>query len=164
MRFHAVAIALVGFAAAQDTQLPTCAQGCVNQYTTGGAIANCSQVDVKCICSNSGFLDGIACCLAGVCSTTDQENAVKFAKNICTGADVAVPDQVVCKTASLSSTATATHASAAATGASASATNTANAAHTTNTPTHTPTNTPNAAPTMGPVALLGGLIAALVAL
>ncbi|WQF85018.1 Putative extracellular membrane protein, CFEM [Colletotrichum destructivum] len=148
MKF-AVIIALAGFAVAQ-TDLPTCAQGCVNQYTTGNAIAGCSNLDIKCICSNAGFLDGIACCLASACPAAEQENAVKFAKNICTGAGVTVPDQVVCKSGNASSSgspATATQTGAAQTGTPASA-----------------TNTPNAAATMGPVALLGGLVAALVVL
>ncbi|WYZ42884.1 hypothetical protein EsH8_VI_000583 [Colletotrichum jinshuiense] len=138
MKFSAVLIALAGLAVAQDTALPTCAQGCVNQYITGSAIAGCGQLDIKCICTNSGFLDGIACCLAGACNQVDQDAAVKYAKDICTTASVAVPDQVVCKSS---------NASASATGATASA-----------------TNTPNAAPTMAPVALLGGLVAVLAAL
>ncbi|KAK1688303.1 hypothetical protein BDP55DRAFT_726675 [Colletotrichum godetiae] len=158
MRFSAVIIALAGFAAAQDG-LPTCAQGCVNQYTTGSGIAGCSQIDVKCICSNSGFLDGIACCLAGACPEADQATAVKYAKNICTGAGVTVPDQVVCKSASSTPSATASQTSAAASGATASGATASGA-----TASASATNTPNAAPTMGPVALLGGLIAALVAL
>ncbi|TIC93879.1 GPI-anchored CFEM domain protein [Colletotrichum higginsianum] len=148
MKF-AIIIALAGLAVAQ-TDLPTCAQGCVNQYTTGNAIAGCSNLDIKCICSNAGFLDGIACCLASACPAAEQENAVKFAKNICTGAGVTVPDQVVCKSGNASSSgspATATQTGTAQTGTPASA-----------------TNTPNAAATMGPVALLGGLVAALVVL
>ncbi|GJC86960.1 GPI-anchored CFEM domain protein ARB_01017 [Colletotrichum liriopes] len=149
MKFSVVAIALAGLAVAQ-TDLPTCAQGCVNQYTTGNAIAGCSNLDIKCICSNAGFLDGIACCLASACPPADQESAVKFAKNICTGAGVAVPDQVVCKNANASSSGSQTtpaQTGAAQTGTPASA-----------------TNTPNAAATMGPVALLGGLVAAMFAL
>ncbi|KAK1449788.1 hypothetical protein CMEL01_07124 [Colletotrichum melonis] len=149
MRSSVVVVALAGFAAAQQNALPTCAQGCVNQYTTGSGIAGCSQIDVKCICSNSGFLDGIACCLAGACPQADQDTAVKYAKDICTGAGVTVPDQVVCKSANSTSSATASQTTASATGATASA---------------SATSTPNAAPTMGPVAFLGGLIAALVAL
>ncbi|GKT40047.1 GPI-anchored CFEM domain protein ARB_01017 [Colletotrichum spaethianum] len=148
MKFSAVAIALAGLAVAQ-TDLPACAQDCTNQYTSGNAIAGCSNLDIKCICSNSGFLDGIACCLTKACPPADQETAVKFAKNICTGAGVAVPDQVVCKSANASASASGsqTTPSATQTGTAASA-----------------TNTSNAAATMGPVALLGGLVAALFAL
>ncbi|KAJ0135912.1 GPI-anchored CFEM domain protein [Colletotrichum tanaceti] len=127
-------------------------QGCVNQYTSGNAIAGCSNLDIKCICSNAGFLDGIACCLASACPASEQENAVRFAKNICTGAGVAVPDQVVCNSGNASSSA----------GSSATATQTTSTAQT-GTPASV-TNTPNAAATMGPAALLGGLVAALVAL
>ncbi|OLN95940.1 GPI-anchored CFEM domain protein [Colletotrichum chlorophyti] len=146
MKFSALAIALAGLAAAQDTQLPSCAQGCVNQYTTGSGIAGCSQVDIKCICSNAGFLDGIACCLAGACPKSDQDKAVQFAKNICTGAGVAVPDQVVCKGTNTTASASGAQSTPAQTGVPAAS------------------NTPNAAPTMGPLALLGGLFAALAAL
>ncbi|CCF46180.1 hypothetical protein CH063_15012 [Colletotrichum higginsianum] len=151
MKF-AIIIALAGLAVAQ-TDLPTCAQSTpqVAMFTfVGNAIAGCSNLDIKCICSNAGFLDGIACCLASACPAAEQENAVKFAKNICTGAGVTVPDQVVCKSGNASSSgspATATQTGTAQTGTPASA-----------------TNTPNAAATMGPVALLGGLVAALVVL
>ncbi|TDZ21885.1 GPI-anchored CFEM domain protein [Colletotrichum sidae] len=150
MKFAVVAIALAGLAGAQDTQLPSCAQDCVNRYTTTSAIAGCSQLDIKCICSNSAFLDGIACCLAGVCPQSDQDTAVRFAKNICTGAGVAVPDQVVCKNATSTG---GTQSGGATQTATPTAANTAAA-----------TSTPNAAPTMGPVALLGGLIVALAVL
>ncbi|KAF6815067.1 CFEM domain-containing protein [Colletotrichum musicola] len=139
MRFAAVAIALAGLAGAQVSQLPACAQECVNKYTTTNAIAGCSQLDIKCICSNSGFLDGIACCLAAACPKADQDSAVKFAKDICTGAGVSVPDQVVCKNATASGTGTS--------GTPAAA-----------------TNTPNAAPTTGSFALLSGLVVALAVL
>ncbi|KAK1975497.1 hypothetical protein LZ30DRAFT_605506 [Colletotrichum cereale] len=152
MKFSmAVAIALAGLAAAQ-TDLPTCAQSCVTQFTSGNAIAGCSNLDVKCICSNENFLNGIACCLAGACPEADQKTAVKYAQNICTGAGVSVPDQVICKTANASasgSQATPSH------GAGASQTSSPAPA----------TNTPNSsAASLGPVALLGGLVAALFAL
>jgi len=151
----AVAIALTGLAAAQ-TDLPKCAQGCVTQFTSGNAIAGCSNLDVKCICSNENFLDGIACCLVGACPEADQKTAVKYAQNICTGAGVSVPDQVVCKTANASTTGSKTSPSqtspsqtgAAQTSAPASATNTPS----------------SSAATLGPVALLGGLVAALLVL
>ncbi|KAK1970882.1 hypothetical protein LY78DRAFT_652485 [Colletotrichum sublineola] len=141
----AVAIALAGLAAAQ-TDLPTCAQSCVTQFTSGNAIAGCSNLDVKCICSNDNFLNGIACCLAGACPEADQKTAVKYAQNICTGAGVSVPDQVVCKTANASASGSQTSPSH--TGATASATNTPD----------------SSAASLGPVALLGGLVAALFAL
>ncbi|EQB48791.1 hypothetical protein CGLO_11946 [Colletotrichum gloeosporioides Cg-14] len=147
MKFAIVAIAVAGLAGAQVQQLPTCAQTCVNKYTSGTAIAGCSNLDIKCICSNSGFLDGIACCLADACPKADQDTAVKYAKDICTGAGVTVPDQVVCKSANATASG-----SAAATGASQTASS------------PSATGTANAAPVMGPGALLGGLFAALFAL
>ncbi|KAK2000774.1 hypothetical protein LX36DRAFT_654026 [Colletotrichum falcatum] len=152
MKFSvAVAIALAGLAAAQ-TDLPKCAQGCVTQFTSGNAIAGCSNLDVKCICSNENFLDGIACCLAGACPEAEQKTAVKYAQNICTGAGVSVPDQVVCKTANASASASASQTSASQTGAAQ-----------TSAPASA-TNTPNSAATSAPVALLGGLVVALFAL
>ncbi|KAK2038949.1 hypothetical protein LZ31DRAFT_559196 [Colletotrichum somersetense] len=130
-------------------------QSCVTQFTSGTAIAGCSNLDVKCICSNENFLDGIACCLTKACQEADQKTAVQYAKNICTGAGVTVPDQVVCKSANASTSATGTspsQASPSQTGASQ-----------TSAPAATGTPSSSAA-TLGPVALLGGLVAALLAL
>jgi hypothetical protein len=120
----------------------------VTQYVTGGSIAGCGSLDIKCICSNSDFLDGIACCLAGVCSAADQEKAVTFAKQICTTNGVSVPDKVVCKSASTSAGSTSTSAPA------SSSTSATVAPLTT-------TSSQAGAPTAGPAArLLGAAIAA----
>ncbi|KAK2065379.1 hypothetical protein LY76DRAFT_331088 [Colletotrichum caudatum] len=156
----AVAIALAGLAAAQ-TDLPKCAQSCVTQFTSGTAIAGCSNLDVKCICSNDNFLDGIACCLAKACQEADQKAAVQYAKNICTGAGVTVPDQVVCKSANAASTS--------ATGTSPTQASPSQASPSQTSPSQTSapaaTGTPSSsAATLGPVALLGGLVAALLVL
>ncbi|EPE07044.1 extracellular membrane protein [Ophiostoma piceae UAMH 11346] len=79
----AAVLVFAGLAAAQFSQLPTCAQSCANTYLQKG-IGNCG-VDVKCICSDSDFLGGIACCLAqpGGCDTADQSSAVVFASQLC---------------------------------------------------------------------------------
>ncbi|KAL7925166.1 hypothetical protein ACQKWADRAFT_285236 [Trichoderma austrokoningii] len=88
-------------AAAQDLSgLPSCATGCVTKFTTGGAIGGCQQLDIGCICKNADFLNGIACCLAGACSKSDQDKAVSFAQQICSSAGVSTPDTVVCKDSS----------------------------------------------------------------
>ncbi|PNP52603.1 hypothetical protein THARTR1_06768 [Trichoderma harzianum] len=94
---------LSGLAAAQDG-IPSCATGCVTQFTTGTSIAGCGQLDIACICKNADFLSGIACCLASSCDAAAQTQAVQYAKQICSSAGVSTPDQVVCNEKSSSST------------------------------------------------------------
>ncbi|KAL6694841.1 cell wall protein [Trichoderma pleuroticola] len=94
---------LSGLAAAQDG-IPSCATGCVTQFTTGTSIAGCGQLDIACICKNADFLSGIACCLASSCDAAAQTQAVQYAKQICSSAGVSTPDQVVCNERSSSST------------------------------------------------------------
>ncbi|KAI0206182.1 hypothetical protein F4808DRAFT_454956 [Astrocystis sublimbata] len=77
MRLVIVALALTSGILAQDLgALPDCAKGCVAEFTTGGKIGDCAQLDAKCICSSDSFINGIACCLAGVCDADDQKKAV----------------------------------------------------------------------------------------
>ncbi|KAF4981499.1 hypothetical protein FDECE_17686 [Fusarium decemcellulare] len=107
MKFHVFAsVLLAGFAAAQQEKLPSCAQPCVNKYTTGDGIAGCGQFQFKCICSNQDFLDGIACCLEDECDASGRAAAVKYAGQICSSAGVDVPDEVVCKNTTSTGTAT----------------------------------------------------------
>ncbi|KAF4962710.1 hypothetical protein FSARC_9271 [Fusarium sarcochroum] len=90
-------VVLAGLVAAQQEKLPTCAQPCVDQYTTGKGVAGCGQFDFKCICSNKSFLSGIACCLEKECDKAGRESAVKYAKQICSTAGVKdLPDEVTC--------------------------------------------------------------------
>ncbi|KAM0564248.1 hypothetical protein ACHAPJ_000458 [Fusarium lateritium] len=90
-------VLLAGLVAAQQEKLPTCAQPCVDQYTTGSGVAGCGQFDFKCICSNKSFLSGIACCLEKECDKAGRESAVKYAKQICSTAGVKdLPDEVTC--------------------------------------------------------------------
>lgn len=103
MKFNTVAFAFVGLAAAQLEGLPTCAQGCVTQFTTGSNIGGCPQLDVKCICSSEDFLSGIACCLASACSAADQKTAVQFAASLCQTQGVTVPSSVSCSTTAMTS-------------------------------------------------------------
>ncbi|KAH6957652.1 hypothetical protein BKA56DRAFT_502641 [Ilyonectria sp. MPI-CAGE-AT-0026] len=86
-----------GLVAAQTGKLPSCATSCITKYTTGDNIAGCGQLDIKCICSNADFLDGIACCLDAACDATGKSAAVEYAQQMCSTAGVTVPDEVVCK-------------------------------------------------------------------
>ncbi|KAJ4855114.1 CFEM domain-containing protein [Trichoderma breve] len=110
---------LSGLAAAQSG-IPTCATGCVTQFTTGTSIAGCGQLDIACICKNADFLNGIACCLASSCDQAAQTQAVNYAKQICSSAGVSTPDSVVCNEKSSSSSTEASHESTTASESSSS--------------------------------------------
>ncbi|VUC27101.1 unnamed protein product [Clonostachys rosea] len=149
MKFIATPIILAlaaGFASAQLEDVPECAKSCLVQYTTGTQIANCAQLDIKCICSNTQFLDGIACCLDKDCDAAGKSAAVTFAKQICSTADVTIPDEVVCKssssTASGGSSSSSSSASASgSSSASASASGSSSASAASNTATTTTQST-----------------------
>ncbi|KAM6486129.1 hypothetical protein HDV62DRAFT_353210 [Trichoderma sp. SZMC 28011] len=112
---------LSGLAAAQaGGGIPTCATGCVTQFTTGTSIAGCGQLDIACICKNADFLNGIACCLASSCDQAAQTQAVNYAKQICSSAGVSTPDSVVCNEKSSSSSTEASHESTTASESSSS--------------------------------------------
>ncbi|KAF5020823.1 hypothetical protein F66182_7146 [Fusarium sp. NRRL 66182] len=90
-------VLLAGLVAAQQERLPTCAQPCVDQYTTGDGIAGCGQFDFRCICSNKSFLAGISCCLESACNAEQRETAVRYARQICSTAGVNdLPNEVTC--------------------------------------------------------------------
>lgn len=97
------------------------------KYTTGNAIAGCKNGNVKCICENDEFLNGIACCLTDACDDAGKAAAVKFAQQICSTAGVTVPEEVTCNNSTSSSSATESAASASGT-ASEAASGTASAA------------------------------------
>ncbi|KAM5449407.1 hypothetical protein MaudCBS49596_004888 [Microsporum audouinii] len=99
MKFSAVAVAaLITVAASQGiSELPKCAQVCAGK----GFPAECGA-DVKCICTSSSFLDAITCCVATSCNSDEQKKTIQFAKGICGGVGVNVPDSAVCPTASSS--------------------------------------------------------------
>ncbi|KAB8302637.1 hypothetical protein EYC80_006005 [Monilinia laxa] len=87
---------LAGLTSAQNG-LPTCAQSCVTQYTSGSQIAGCANLDIACICSNDSFLSGIACCLAAACEAADEQIAVAYAQNLCKTSGVTdLPSMVSC--------------------------------------------------------------------
>ncbi|RFU36122.1 hypothetical protein B7463_g240, partial [Scytalidium lignicola] len=109
----AVATALAGSVVGQSiSDLPTCAQSCVTQFTSGSSIGGCSGIDIACICSSPSFLSNIACCLAGACNQADQVAATNFAQSLCKTAGVTnLPDAVSCLTGTATPTTTATRAS-----------------------------------------------------
>ncbi|CAK7239426.1 MAG: hypothetical protein STHCBS139747_000856 [Sporothrix thermara] len=182
-------LALAGLAAAQFSQLPTCAQSCANKFLTGG-IGNCGS-DAKCICSDKDFLSDIACCLAapGGCAPADQSSAVVFASQLCAAQGVTgLPSVVSCTSTASGSTgtgaaaATTTSSSATASQTSGTAANTGSTGSATAAPTSaatsagaadsaasgsgaaaTPSSTSNPAPreSAGVAGLVGGVVAAL---
>uniref|UniRef100_A0A8H7N9X0 CFEM domain-containing protein n=1 Tax=Bionectria ochroleuca TaxID=29856 RepID=A0A8H7N9X0_BIOOC len=149
MKFIATPIILAlaaGFASAQLGDVPECAKSCLVQYTTGTQIANCAQLDIKCICSNTEFLDGIACCLDKDCDAAGKSAAVTFAKQICSTADVTIPDQVVCKSGSSTTSGSASASSSGSASASASGSaSTSGASNTATTTTQSTSTTTNSA-------------------
>ncbi|KAI8629273.1 hypothetical protein F5Y19DRAFT_95634 [Xylariaceae sp. FL1651] len=106
MRPTVVAFVLTGAVIAQDLgALPDCAKNCLAKFTTGDSIGDCSRLDAKCICSSSSFINGIACCLAGVCNAADQQSAVNYAVNFCDTQGVTnLPTSVTCVSSSATST------------------------------------------------------------
>ena len=70
---HAITLTAVALlstlAAAQIPGLPTCATSCV-----GNSFGSCGSLDVKCICSNTELLSGLACCVSTACDAADQES------------------------------------------------------------------------------------------
>ena len=72
------AVLFAGLAAVASAQvslsdLPQCAQGCVGSSIN---VPGCSGLDIKCICSNSGYLQSLSCCIAKGCSTSDQTSTL----------------------------------------------------------------------------------------
>lgn len=79
-------------------------KSCLADFTTGGSIGNCKQLDAKCICGSKSFISGIACCLAGACDAADQKQAVDYALSFCTTQGVTdLPQSVTCATAASTS-------------------------------------------------------------
>ncbi|KAI8956341.1 hypothetical protein F4801DRAFT_12956 [Xylaria longipes] len=149
MKLAIVTLALASGVVAQDLgALPDCAKGCLAEFTTGSQIGDCARLDAKCICANNAFINGIACCLAGVCDADDQKKAVDFARSFCSTQGVTdLPQSVTC--ASTSGTTTPT---------------TGPASTTTSTTIPAATVTPNAGSPAGLVSgagFYGGLLAAL---
>lgn len=77
------------------------------QFSTETQIGECANLDIKCICSDTEFLNNMACCLAESCDLADQSAAVLYAQQICSTVGVRVPSQVACSSASASATSSA---------------------------------------------------------
>lgn len=110
MKFFQVAFFAAGLVTAQSGGLSECAQGCLTEYTSGSNIADCQRFDISCICNNSGFIDGIACCLANNCSESDQSDAVQYAAEICGAEGINMPTAVTCSSLATSTTTDSTEA------------------------------------------------------
>ncbi|TEY82953.1 hypothetical protein BOTCAL_0026g00160 [Botryotinia calthae] len=145
MKINSVVIAmstvLAGFTSAQNG-LPTCAQSCVTQYTTGSQIAGCASLDIACICSNSSFLNGIACCLADACDTEDEQTAVTYAQNLCRTSGVTnLPSVVSCASSASSTSSSAASSATGAAGTTTSGSSTASRTGTSSSNTATGSST-----------------------
>lgn len=133
------------------------------KYTTGNAIAGCKNGNVKCICENEDFLNGIACCLTDTCDDAGKAAAVKFAQQICSTAGVTVPEEVTCNNSSATeSAAAASGSSSSAAAASASGTTSEAAAGTASAPAVSSTS-PAAAAGLGGAGV-GGAVGAVLAM
>lgn len=90
----AVAAIVLGLVAAQSSNIPSCAQDCISQYTSGGnPIGNCTGLDVACICRNSTFINQVSCCVGDSCDdSSDRDNAINYARGICSAAGVSISD------------------------------------------------------------------------
>jgi hypothetical protein len=53
---------------------------CATKFLNSG-IGNCGN-DIKCICENKEFLNGIACCLTDVCDEKEQSQAIDYAVGV----------------------------------------------------------------------------------
>ncbi|CAK1367842.1 unnamed protein product [Cercospora beticola] len=56
---------------------PSCAEGCLGGY--GG----CDQLDIKCICSNKAFLEGLSCCVLASCKSSDIDQVSTNVRSLC---------------------------------------------------------------------------------
>jgi CFEM domain len=58
-----------------------------------GAISGtgCSQTDLKCLCSDSGYIDSVTTCIQSSCDASDAQNAFAYAQFACNSAGVQVP-------------------------------------------------------------------------
>ncbi|KAM0701281.1 hypothetical protein Q7P35_011642 [Cladosporium inversicolor] len=116
---HAITLTAVALlstlAAAQIPGLPTCATSCV-----GTSFGSCGNLDVKCICSNTELLSGLACCVSTACEAADQEKTIQFANSLCGGQGVNnLPQSATCAAGAASSTAAASGTSSSDSSASA---------------------------------------------
>ncbi|KAF2665983.1 hypothetical protein BT63DRAFT_427768 [Microthyrium microscopicum] len=126
MRFSTITIA--AFAALAQAQslsdLPKCAQTCVG---TSLGSTGCSSLQIDCICKSSKWISDLSCCVAGTCSTADQQNTITFAQQLCQTVGVTLPTSAQAACAAGNGTSANTTASASSSTSSTAASGTANA-------------------------------------
>ncbi|KAF2015989.1 hypothetical protein BU24DRAFT_462201 [Aaosphaeria arxii CBS 175.79] len=162
----AVLAALCSAALAQNLldQLPKCARDCF-----GNSFGNCAPLDIPCICGNQTRIAALSCCVSQTCEDKDEENTIKFARDICSANGITVPTQASCAASQTGAPSTAPPSSAATSGASTAASSAASSGAPQSSAATAATQSPGAAPTplvakgigMGLVAVAGGLLAAL---
>lgn len=57
-----------------------------------------------CICRNSDFIQGVACCVVGVCTQEEGDRAVSIASRLCSSIGADVPESIVCDTPNATTT------------------------------------------------------------
>src|SRR5579859_2440666 len=55
------------------------------------SVTSCSTTDLKCLCTNSAYIDKAIHCIDSTCSPADAANAYKYATFACANAGVTVP-------------------------------------------------------------------------
>lgn len=97
--------------------VPQCAQTCLSNSTNTQTA--CSDLDIKCLCSNQQYVNSLSCCLATNCDATDQSSkfsdsclvssansgteAILFNQQECASVGETAPGFVGCSPFSLSS-------------------------------------------------------------
>lgn len=76
--------------------LPQCAQDCLGDSTAEKAQGGCSAIDIKCLCSNTQYINVLACCLDTKCSADDQKKAVDFNSGLCKRVNITIPNFLGC--------------------------------------------------------------------
>ncbi|KAK5110800.1 hypothetical protein LTR62_005511 [Meristemomyces frigidus] len=86
--------------------LPTCASNCL---AGGPGFGSCNGLDVKCICSDSGLLSYLSCCVSTACDAADQAGTIKYASALCAGQGVTdLPTAATCSAGASGSASSAT--------------------------------------------------------
>ncbi|KAL2068651.1 hypothetical protein VTL71DRAFT_14988 [Oculimacula yallundae] len=62
---------------------PDCANNCLSNFTNGTFTGNCPTADVACLCAETSFQDGWACCVNTNCGESDERSAIGAMKSQC---------------------------------------------------------------------------------
>ncbi|PVH69063.1 hypothetical protein DL98DRAFT_598978 [Cadophora sp. DSE1049] len=62
---------------------PQCANDCLAKFNNGTFIGNCAVGDAACVCAESSFQDGWACCVNTGCNEADEASAIGTMKSQC---------------------------------------------------------------------------------